>query len=273
LQPARIPVANPDQTRISKAVWSVLGKLFVAPTNSFRKRVGAPRVQDFNAMLSKRLLLLPVSPHVATPDPRWPAYVRQTGYWFPRPQENWQPLADLMDFISKGERPVVVSLGVMSQSGKPARQAALLTLSAILQSGRRAILQGWQETLKGEKIPDTVYLAGSMPHDWLFAQASAVVHHGGFGTTAAALRSGAPSILIPHVIDQFYWGQQVAALGVGPQPITRGKLTAPALTAALQQAAGDPEMQRRAADLGARIRADADGVQEAVRIIGEFNLS
>jgi UDP:flavonoid glycosyltransferase YjiC (YdhE family) len=106
-----------------------------------------------------------------------------------------------------------------------------------------------------------------MPHDWLFDQAAAVVHHGGFGTTAASLRSGAPSIVIPHIIDQYYWGQRVFELGVGPKPFTRAHLTVDNLAKSIAQALTDADMRRKAAELGSVIRGGPDGVAEAVKLV------
>ncbi|MBN1310297.1 MAG: hypothetical protein JXB30_02680 [Anaerolineae bacterium] len=131
----------------------------------------------------------------------------------------------------------------------------------------RAIIQGWDDVRENLDIPSTVYFAGSMPHSWLFEQVSAVVHYGGFGTTAAVLRSGAPGVVIPHVIDQFYWGQRVFELGTGPKFISRGKLNSKNLQDAITQALGDSQMRARAADLGRRIRAEPDGITTAVSII------
>jgi sterol 3beta-glucosyltransferase len=106
-----------------------------------------------------------------------------------------------------------------------------------------------------------------MPHSWLFDQVSAVIHHGGFGTTAAVFRAGVPGIVIPHVIDQFYWGQQVFQLGIGPEPISRGKMNSSKLQQAIIQVLSDESMQQRAADLGMNIRAEPDGIMTAVTMI------
>ncbi len=264
LQPARIPVDNPNPSLVARVVWGIMGKLFIMPINRSRKRLDAPLVTDIAGMQSQRMILLPVSRHVVPPDARWPARVRQTGYWFARPLEGWSPPQDLLDFLQAGERPIAVSLGVMSMSGKQARQGAQIVLEAVRRAGARAIVQGWDEALRGLELPATVYHAGSMPHSWLFERVSAIVHHGGFGTTAAALRSGAPGIIIPHVIDQFYWGQCVFELGVAPKFISRGKLNAANLQAAITQALSDGPMRKRAAELGERIRAEPDGVAAAV---------
>lgn len=267
LQPARIPVENANPALISRLVWGLLGKLMILPVNRSRKRVGAPRVTDLASMLSKRMILLPVSRHVASRNPRWPRHVHQTNYWFARPPKGWSPPQDLLDFLQAGERPIAVSLGVMSISGKGARESAQIVLQAIQQAGIRAIVQGWDQALQGLESAGTIYYAGSLPHQWLFDQVSAVVHHGGFGTTAAVLRAGVPGIVIPHVIDQFYWGQRVFELGVGPKFIARGRLGVRNLQEAIAQALGEEQMRRKAAELGESIRAEPDGVATAVSTI------
>lgn len=270
LQPARVPLPDPNPTLINRMVWPVLAKAFIAPTNRFRKRVGAPPVKDITDLMSKRMILLPVSRHVAPPDPRWPGHVKHTGYWFNRHEENWAPPPDLLDFLGNGAKPIAVSLGVMSMSGKQARMGAAIVLQSILQSGVRAIIQGWDEVLRGQELPATVFHTGHLPHSWLFEQASAVIHHGGFGTTASVLRSGVPGIVVPHVIDQFYWGQRVFELGVGPKFITRGSLSAFNLSEAISQALNDTGIRDRAAALGKNIRSEGDGTVQAVCLIEQL---
>jgi sterol 3beta-glucosyltransferase len=267
LQPGRVPSTQATQAGLGRLVWPLLGRLLVAPTNRFRKRVGAPPVQDIASMLSRRMILLPVSHYVAPPSPAWPAHVCQTGYWFAYQPSGWTPPLDLVEFIRSGEKPLAVSLGVMSQSGKQAYRGAELVLAALAQAGVRAIIQGWDAVLPDLALPDTIFHAGSLPHSWLFEQVGAVIHHGGFGTTAAGLRAGVPAIVIPHVIDQFYWGQRVYELGVGPNFIPRGRLSAEKLAAAISQCRQDDSMRQRAAELGSQIQAEPDGVCTAVEAI------
>ena len=267
LQPARIPIANTTPSRLGRFVWAIMGRLFVAPTNRFRRRVGAPPVRDITSMMSTRLILLPVSRHVAPPNPSWPRQVHQTGYWFARPQEGWQPPRSLLEFLEDGEKPIAVSLGVMSMSGKQARKGAEIVIGALERAKARAIIQGWDEALRGLEIPRTVHHVGAMPHSWLFDRVGTVIHHGGFGTTAAVLRAGLPGIVVPHVIDQFYWGQRVMELGVGPRFLPRGKLNVENLSAAILQVRSDRPMQERASELGKKIQSEADGVVSAARAI------
>ena len=93
-------------------------------------------------------------------------------------------------------------------------------------------------------------MVDAVPFSWLFPRVAAVVHHGGAGTTSAGLRAGVPSVVVPFFGDQPFWGQRVADLGVGPEPIPRKKLTAERLAQAIQIAVTDQAMRRRAADSG-----------------------
>jgi sterol 3beta-glucosyltransferase len=173
-------------------------------------------------------------------------------------------------FLEAGEPPIVVSLGAMALSGDDALEAAQITLAAVQQAGVRAIIQGWDEAMKQLSLPQTVLHAGSVPHDWLLPRAGGLVHHGGFGTSAAGFRAGIPMLVIPHIIDQFIWGNKVAQLGVGPQPISRPKLKAEYMAAALRQM-HSTEMRQKAAELGAAIRAEPDGVAQAVGLIEQHD--
>jgi sterol 3beta-glucosyltransferase len=186
-----------------------------------------------------------------------------TGYWFLDAATDWVPPADLMAFLQAGPPPVYIGFGSMG-SRKP-EETADLVLQAIARTGQRAILlSGWGGLSKAD-LPETVFMVESVPHSWLFSQVAAVVHHGGAGTTAAGLRAGVPSIVIPFFGDQPFWGQRVAKLGVGPEPIPRKQLTVERLAQAIRTAVTDRGMIRRAADLGAKIQAE-DGVANAVAI-------
>ena len=120
--------------------------------------------------------------------------------------------------------------------------------------------------MHAEDLPNTVFMVDSVPHAWLFPRMAAVAHHGGAGTTAPGLASGVPSIVVPFHGDQPFWGQRVAELGAGPEPIPRRKLTVDRLARAIDAAVTDTAMRQRAAGPGARIRTE-DGVACAVSLM------
>jgi UDP:flavonoid glycosyltransferase YjiC (YdhE family) len=146
---------------------------------------------------------------------------------------------------------------------------AALVIEALRRTGQRAImLGGWAGLGETEKLPNTILGLDEAPHDWLLPRAAAIAHHGGAGTTAAALRAGTPSIIVPFFGDQRFWGQRAQALGVAPSPIARKQLTVARLADALEQAR-TAEMRACAAAVGETIRAE-DGVGQAVRAVEEL---
>lgn len=207
------------------------------------------------------------SPHVVPRPHDWPSTAVVTGYWFLDEAGEWEPPGPLRDFLAGGPPPVFVGFG--SMSGRDPGQAARTVLEALERAGQRGIVvTGWG----GLRIPDpppSVFVAETVPYDWLLPRVAAVVHHGGAGTTAGGLRAGRPSVVCPFVADQPFWGERVAALGVGPRPIPQRKLTADNLSAAIRAAVSDIRMHERAADLGARIRAE-NGVQTAIAHLEEI---
>jgi sterol 3beta-glucosyltransferase len=187
-----------------------------------------------------------------------------TGYWFLDESDGWTPPAALLDFLDRGNPPVYIGFG--SMGSRDPEKTADLVLEAIAMTGQRAILQSGWGGLSKTDLPDTVFIVDSISHSWLFPRMAAVVHHGGAGTTAAGLRAGVPTIIIPFFGDQPFWGRRVAELGVGTGPILRKQLTAKKLATAIHQVVNDQVMRQKAADLGAKIR-DEDGIANVVDII------
>ena len=225
----------------------------------------APFWGPFNADgLQHYPILYGYSPSVIPKPSDWDNNTHVTGYWFLDPADDWTPPAALMEFLQAGPPPVYVGFGSMS-SRKP-EETADLVLQALAQTQQRAIiLSGWGGLHKAD-LPGSVFMLDSIPFSWLFPRVAAVVHHGGAGTTSAGLRAGVPSIVIPFFGDQPFWGQRIAALGVGPAPIPRRKLTVERLAQAIQKALTDQTMRQCAADLGSKIQTE-DGIAHAVAVV------
>ncbi len=187
-----------------------------------------------------------------------------TGYWFLDEAADWIPPAALVDFLDRGTPPIYIGFG--SMGSRNPEQTADLILQAIALTGQRAILQSGWGGLSKTDLPDTVFIVDSISHSWLFSRVAAVVHHGGAGTTAAGLRAGVPTIIIPFFGDQPFWGRRVAELGVGTDPIPRKQLTAKKLAAAIHQAVNDRSIRQQAALLGEKIQAE-NGIANVVNIV------
>jgi sterol 3beta-glucosyltransferase len=228
-------------------------KLPPAPFFGPRVRYAAPKLYG-------------ISPAVLPRPADWPADVHLTGYWF-LDDDDWTPPPALKAFLAAGPRPVYIGFGSMGSRDPEA--TADLVLGALNRSGQRAVLlSGWGGLARGD-LPEHVYMSGPAPHTSLLPLMATTVHHGGAGTTAAALRAGVPSLVVPFFGDQPYWGGRVQALGVGPSPLPRRTLSADGLARALEMLASDEGMQQRAAHLGAAIRQER-GLDCATELIEAF---
>lgn len=242
--------------------------LYRDPVNRVRANLGMPPAPLFGRFRKMRggkptPILYGLSEHVI-PRPRdWGAHVHMTGYWILEEPE-WQPPRYLLDFLQEGEPPIFFGFGSM-----PMRDPVGFTRTiteALKQAGLRGLLSsGWGGMATGDLSQHTLRI-GYTPYAWLFPRTAGVVHHGGSGTTGLGLRGGVPSLIVPFLSDQYYWGGRVAALGAGPQMIPREKLTVDTLAAALHQMATDAAMKAKAAALGEKLRAE-DGISTAVKLI------
>jgi UDP:flavonoid glycosyltransferase YjiC (YdhE family) len=192
--------------------------------------------------------------------------VHLTGYWV-LDADGYEPPAALRTFLEAGPPPVLVSFGSLVT-----RDAARLTravLGALAQTGQRGLLvRGWG-ALEDRALPDSILAVESVPFEWLFPRVAALVHHGGVGTTAAGFRAGVPAVIVPFTADQPFWGWQIHRLGVGPEPIPPGELTAERLAPAIARLVGDAAMRGRAARLGERLQRE-DGAACAVEILARY---
>jgi UDP:flavonoid glycosyltransferase YjiC (YdhE family) len=141
-----------------------------------------------------------------------------------------------------------------------------LISESVAQNGQRAVMiTGWSG-LAITDVPSHMYVIDKAPHDWLFQHVKAVIHHGGAGTTAAGLRWGKPTFIVPHLGDQVYWGRRMSELGVGPKAVYRVDLTSAKLAAGIRTLTTDNRMAERATHIGAAIRSE-DGVNAGVHAI------
>lgn len=176
-----------------------------------------------------------------------------TGYWT-RPDHGAHD-RQLQTFL-EGDGPVI-SVGFGSMHGQDPRGLGDLVIAAVRRVGVRAVLlSGWGAISADDNTGDGVFIIESVAHSWLFPRMAVNVHHGGAGTTGAALTAGVPTIVVPFGADQPFWARRAQGLGVAPAPMPRSSLTADCLAAALETALTDARMHARAADVGATLHRE-----------------
>jgi UDP:flavonoid glycosyltransferase YjiC (YdhE family) len=209
----------------------------------------------------RRLVLYPFSPSVFPKPAGWGDWTEVTGYWFLDAAVDPEPPADLRAFVEAGPPPVC--MGFATQLDPDPAATTRTMVETLRGAGRRGVLLRTPDALAGVELGEDVYALERVSHDWLFPRCQAVVHHAAAGTTATALRSGVPSVTVPHNADQFTWAGRLSELRVSPPPIPRRGLTRERLEPALVGATTSHVLRERAQALAARIREE-DGVAAAV---------
>eukprot|EP00249_Psilotum_nudum_P019163 c27121_g2_i2 orf=799-2703(-) len=240
--------------------WGMRGLI-----NEFRmKKLNLHRITYFNTSQGS-ISQLPTgyiwSPHLV-PKPRdWGPRVDVVGFCFLNLAAGYRPPDTLMEWLQAGEKPIYVGFGSLPVED-PGGMTEII-VQALQETNERGIIdKGWGGLGALSDIPDFIFLLENCPHDWLFPRCAAVVHHGGAGTTAAGLKAGCPTTIVPFFGDQPFWGEQVHAKGVGPPPIPIWQFSLERLKDAIKFML-DPEVKKRAKELAKKIEEE-DGIGGAV---------
>ena len=230
--------------------------------NKWRQRMLGLQSTSLSKMRANlRPFLYNFSPAVVPPPLDWPDWIRVTGYWFLNESEEWQPPSDLLAFIerARSENKKLVYVGFGSIVIEDPAALTKTIIDSVLKADVRCVLsKGWSDRLETKDaskpelpLPAEIFQIQSAPHDWLFKQMDAAVHHGGSGTTGASLRAGIPTIIKPFFGDQYFFAQRVEDLGVG---IWLKKVNTSLFSRLLWEATNSQRLIVKAKVLGEKIR-------------------
>ena len=240
--------------------------------NRFRRELcdlPALRYTDvFGDLIAQRTpVLYGFSKHLLPRPADYGPAIEITGFWFLDQQKTWQLPVELQSFVADGEAPIYLGFGSMSD--RSPEQLTRIAVEALMRSGRRGILAAGWEGMRGQPLSRNILMIDGAPHDWLFDRVAMIVHHGGVGTVAAALRAGVAQIVTPFSADQPLWAEMVYRRGVGPAPIARQRLTAERLAQSITATHADRQLHANARHLASAVRAE-DGVGRAVGVINRI---
>ncbi len=227
--------------------------------NTMRAGFGLPPVEHVRRHLFEdNPLVIAADEALFPPDPQWQGRYPYANFIF---FDDPAPLDPELDaWLSDGEPPVFVGFG--SMSGKGTNRAERMIVEAVCATGHRCIVGAGWAGLGAGGLPKGWRVVRDAPHAVLFPRTAAVVHHGGSGTTAQALRAGVPQVLLPLILDQFHHAHRLHLAGIPPRPVPMEKITAAELAGAIRAALELPATPRQVA--AARLRA-SDGRGEIVR--------
>jgi UDP:flavonoid glycosyltransferase YjiC (YdhE family) len=192
----------------------------------------------------------------------WGGHIFLSGFYFLSLGSEYTPDTKLREFLASGPPPIYVGFGSIVVDEPDVMTK--IVFEATKKSGVRALVsKGWGGLGADElNVPENIFIIGDVPHDWLFKHVSAVVHHGGAGTTAAGILAGNPTVIVPFFGDQPFWGAMVARAGAGPAPVPYKQLTADALAAAILKSL-EPETVKNAKRLSEALLKDGGAITGA----------
>ena len=249
---------------VQKALLGTAGLLthhWLEPIRALRRELGLrgevrPLLGD---RFSPTLNLALFATELGAPQPDWPRNTTQTGFVFhDEPAAPARADSNLEAFLSSGEPPVVFTLGsaAVMAAGSFFEEAA----RAARQLGRRALLVLGENRI-GEAPSSELFAIDYAPYSQVFPRAAAVVHQGGAGTTAQALRAGVPQLIMPYGFDQPDNAARIARRGIG-LTLPRKRFRAGRVASVLRQLLTDPGYSARARSAAQRL-ASARGVPVA----------
>jgi len=221
-----------------------------------------------------------VSPSLCPQPADWAAHKFMSGWWFLSSGSDYKPPPELVDFLK--HRPVYIGFGSMKGNPVFCKTLSTLAIKSLQLAGTRGVLLGgWAgltratldtSTPEGKRLhawaEENVFEIESCPHDWLFPQCAAVVHHGGAGTLAAGIRAGCPTIVCATQGDQPFHGSMVEARGIGRYlgMVGSPKLTAETIAAGIKEVTTDQSIAAAARVIGEQVQSE-DGVANAISFI------
>ncbi|KAK0100746.1 hypothetical protein ONS95_007196 [Cadophora gregata] len=201
--------------------------------------------------------------------PDWGSHINISGFAFLDQSSSYTPPDDLMAFLKAGPPPVYIGFGSIVVD-KPNELTSMI-FGAVKRAGVRALVsKGWGG-LGAADVPEGVFLLGNVPHDWLFNYVSAVVHHGGAGTTAIGIAMGKPTVVVPFFGDQPFWGAMIHRAGAGPEPVPFKKMTEESLAHSITTALG-PDVQRDVKMMAEKIAGEDGAVDAAASFHQSVNM-
>jgi rhamnosyltransferase subunit B len=260
--------SSPERGRWLARIGEKVTYRWTKPVRDFRRQLGlaevGPQGDPFHRGQHAPAAVLALFPAMlGTPQPDWPAQVRQCG--FARYDQPSTPDPTLESFLDGGAPPIVFTLGsaAVFAGARFLRESA----KAAERLGRRAIVLTGSAQVRAQlpALPASILAVDYANHRDLFPRAAVVVHHGGIGTSAEALYAGIPMLVVPHGFDQPDNAARLHRLGVA-EVLPIGRYRAARAASCLERLLGD-ERYRDIAQACATALAHEEGAARAADVI------
>jgi len=252
-----------------KVIWGMIRKSLQYAWREAVAPISIPLSDPLPKGFEERtpLILYAYSPAVLPKPKDWSEVQFVTGHWFLHSKKEEQPSADLEIFISKGDAPVYIGFGSMNNPNEEVLQKIIIPV--LDELGLRAVMLKDGSDISAYKGKENLHFIDGVDFHWLFPKMKALVHHGGIGTTALALKSGVPSLAVTYIIDQRFWANRLHHLQASPKAIPRNKLTRELFKSRLEELISNKAFEVNTKALSEKMNEE-NGIKHSVELIHAF---
>jgi len=209
------------------------------------------------AMLEKEKTFYTISPSLFPRPDNWPEQARVVGYYERDKTVNWRPNEDLIKFLERHEKIVFITFGSMSNSS-PSEKTRIIVDVLKKHNIPAVINTSWGGLVEMSERCENILFVNNIPYDWVFSKMYAIVHHGGSGTIHTALKYACPSLVVPHILDQFYWSKTISGMHLGPEGISIKNLDENIFERRLLDLMNNPSYKNNATIINEKLKTEND---------------
>lgn len=211
-------------TIINRLTYTISNYGMIKNVLSVTKKLKKISTKQLKRALFNSKMIYTISPSIFSRPNYWSENVQVLGYHERNKTNAWRADNELKAFVAKHDKILFITFGSMTNENPEEKTSFFLNI--VQDYGIPTIIN---TSLGGLIKPkdynsDLIRFTTNIPYDWAFSKVYAVIHHGGSGTTHTALKYGCPSLIVPHIIDQFMWRNTIYDLGVGPKGIAIRKI-------------------------------------------------
>ncbi len=210
-----------------------------------------------NFEMNQLQVLYQISPALYPKPSNWPDCAHITGFFARNQNRDYQPDPDLEAWLEKYPKAVLLTFGSMSNP-KPLEISTEI-IRLLKKLGIPAIVNlSWGGLQKIDSSGESVFYVNQIPYDWILPKLYGIIHHGGSGTVHYAAKSGSVQLVVPHIMDQYFWNRLIFANGLGPLGTSIHNFDPNKFESALTDFWTDPRYKVNAADMAKKMIPEAD---------------
>lgn len=226
---------------------------------------------DFSVKAFKRFeandlqVLYQISPTLYPKPSTWPKTAYITGFFARNQNQYFKPDFSLVEWLEKYPKAALLTFGSMTNP-KPLEYSQKIIGLLEKHQIPTIVNLSWGGLQKLEGSSDSIYYVNQIPYDWIFPRMHGVIHHGGSGTTHSAAKSGSVQLIVPHIMDQYFWNRLIFSLRLGPLGNSIHNFDPLKFELALLDFWNNPEYKAKAVEIS-KSMADEANPQHLIKLI------